>query len=58
MYPTPPYVQKPHQSKAENLQNKETQEADLEAIKRNKWAPSTLRNFFEKKLKVKVTDLP
>lgn len=57
-YPMPPVIQKFRQSKDEKLQDPEIQKADLEATKRNEWAPTTLRNFFETTLKVKIKDLP
>ncbi len=57
-YPKPPVLQKLRQNKAEKSQDKGMQEADLEALERSEWAPTTLRNFFERKLKVKVADLP
>jgi hypothetical protein len=57
-YPTPPVLQQPRLSKAEKLQSAADQKADREALTRNEWAPITLRNFFEKTLKVKIKDLP
>lgn len=57
-YPTPPYVQKPRLSREEKRQDPAIQAVDREALKRNEWAPTTLRTFFEKALKIRITDLP
>lgn len=57
-YPTPPFVQKPRLSREEKLQEPAIQAANREALKRNEWAPTTLRNFFEKTLKIKIAELP
>lgn len=57
-YPKPPVLQKLRQDKAEKSQDKATQKNDLDALERSEWAPTTLRKFFERKLKVKVADLP
>jgi hypothetical protein len=57
-YPTPPVLQKARLSKEEKMQSAADQKADREALARNEWAPTTLRAFFEKALKVHIKDLP
>lgn len=57
-YPTPPFVQKIRQSAYEKSQSEELQIIDSEALERKEWAPTTLRTFFEKALKIKIADLP
>jgi hypothetical protein len=54
----PPFVQKLRQSKEDKQQSQESMDMDLEALKRNEWAPSTLRAFFENTTKLKIADLP
>jgi hypothetical protein len=56
-YPTPPFVQKIRQSAYEKSQREELQKIDFEALERKEWAPTTLRAFFEKALKIKIADL-
>lgn len=56
-YPTPPFVQKIRQSAYEKSQCEELQKIDFEALERKEWAPTTLRAFFEKALKIKIADL-
>ena len=56
-YPTPPFVQKIKQSAYEKSQREELQKIDFEALERKEWAPTTLRAFFEKALKIKIADL-
>lgn len=56
-YPTPPFVQKIRQSAYDKSQSEELQKIDSEALERKEWAPTTLRSFFEKALKIKITDL-
>ncbi len=56
-YPTPPFVQKIRQSAYEKSQREELQKIDFEALERKEWAPTTLRAFFEKALKIKIVDL-
>lgn len=56
-HPIPPFVQKIRQSAYEKSQREELQKVDLEALERKEWAPTTLRAFFEKAMKVKIADL-
>jgi hypothetical protein len=56
-YPTPPFVQKIRQSAYEKSQREELQKIDSEALERKEWAPTTLRAFFEKTLKIKIANL-
>lgn len=56
-YPTPPFVQNIRQSAYEKSQREELQKIDSEALERKEWAPTTLRYFFEKALKIKIADL-
>ena len=56
-FPNPPFLQKPRLNREEKKQDIKTQEANREALQRNEWAPTTLRTFFEKALKVKIADL-
>lgn len=48
MKTTPPFIQKPRRSKQDRLMSEDIQRMDAEAIARNEWAPSTIRNFFDK----------
>jgi hypothetical protein len=56
-FPNPPFLQKQRLNREEKKQDLKTQEANREALQRNEWAPTTLRNFFENSLKVKIADL-
>lgn len=56
-YPIPPFRQKPRLGSEEKKQDLETQTADREALQKYEWAETTLRNFFEKTLDVKIADL-
>ena len=53
----PPFIQKPRRSKQDRMMSEEIQRADAEALSRNEWAPSTLRNFFEKHTGVKPSSV-
>lgn len=53
----PPFIQKLRQTKAEKNQPEEIQRIDAEALARHEWAPTTLRNFFEKHTGVKPSSI-
>lgn len=56
-FPNPPYKQKQRQTKAEKRQDLKIQKDDLEATEREGWAESTLRDYFEKKMKLTVAKI-
>lgn len=53
----PPFVQRPRRSKQDRMMSEEIQRLDAEALARNEWSPSTLRNFFEKHTGVKPSSV-
>jgi hypothetical protein len=56
-FPKPPNFKKQRQSKEEKLQDRKVQEIDLDATARKEWADSTLRDYFEKQMKLSVAKL-
>lgn len=56
-FPKPPYKQKQRQTKEEKLQDLKIQKADLDATSREGWADSTLRDYFERKMRLTVANL-
>ena len=53
----PPFIQNPRRSKQDQMMSEEIQKIDAEAVARNEWAPSTIRNYFEKHTKVKASSV-
>ena len=53
----PPFIQRPRRSKQDRMMSEEIQRLDAEALARNEWSPSTLRNFFEKHTGVKPSSV-
>lgn len=53
----PAFIQKTRRSKQDRMMSEEIQRLDAEALARNEWAPSTLRNFFEKHTGVKPSSI-
>lgn len=53
----PAFIQNPRRSKQDRMMSEEIQKLDAEALARNEWAPSTLRNFFEKHTGVKPSSV-
>lgn len=53
----PPFIQNYRKLKQDRMMSDEIQRIDAEALARNEWAPSTLRNFFAKHTGVKPSSL-